>query len=160
MLVATCWHITMVLESGRRIKPRGAALHDSTGRDWPKNSVLIMPFERTGEVLKNPDKEAKRWSATPENVHRGVAEQPPRALSAWRRVGCVEKIDYERYGEHADRYTHTFDSHGDKGDGGPISKMLLFETGIPHPVLYSLNGKYRLELPPGFQFNWRGFVWP
>jgi hypothetical protein len=160
MLVAKVWRITLVLEDGRRIKPSGAGLHDSTGKDWPKNSVLIVPFQRSNDVLDHPDKESAQWSRTPSSVHVGSVDTPTKDIAQWERIGCVEKIDYTRYGEHASNYTHSFDGHGDKGGDGPMASLLLFETGIPHPVLYSLSGKYRMELPSGFVFNWRGFVWP
>jgi len=160
MLVAKCYQITLVLEGGKRVHPKGAALHDGTGHIWPKNSVLIAPFKAEGRALPSPDKEAQRWSKTPENVRAGSVDLPPKPLGSWTLRGCVERIDYTRYGEHADKYTHKFDGHGEKNGDGPFAAALLFEEGTPHPILYSLRSIYRLELPKGAVFNWRGFVWP
>lgn len=160
MLVAKCYSNTLVLKDGRRIRPRGAALHDSSGKSWPKNSVLFSVFAKSGGDLRDLDKEARRWSKTPENVRAGSLELPPKSLGEWCLVGVVEKINYTRYGEHADKYTHSFDGHGNKSGDGPISAAMLFEENTPHPVLYSRRGLYRMELPRGAVFNWRGFVWP
>jgi hypothetical protein len=93
-------------------------------------------------------------------VRAGSVDLPPKPLGSWTLRGCVERIDYTRYGEHADKYTHKFDGHGEKNGDGPFAAALLFEEGTPHPILYSLRSIYRLELPKGAVFNWRGFVWP
>jgi hypothetical protein len=81
-------------------------------------------------------------------------------LSQWSFVGAVAAIDYERYGEHADKYRHEFDGEGERGGDAPWSKMLFLEIAAPQPVLYRYRSIYRMELPDGFVFNWRGFVWP
>ena len=47
MLAAKGKNVTLFLRSGRRVKPRGAMLHDETGQWWSPRSVLFMPFSRS-----------------------------------------------------------------------------------------------------------------
>jgi hypothetical protein len=160
MLVATCYHVSLKLEDGRRVRPPGACLHDNTGTEWPRGSVLIAPFKKTGEPLDHAGREAEQWSTIAGKPRRGQLPAPPKSLSQWSFVGAVAAIDYERYGEHADKYRHEFDGEGERGGDAPWSKMLFLEIAAPQPVLYRYRSIYRMELPDGFVFNWRGFVWP
>ena len=144
MLTAKGYDVGFILKDGREVVPPKsyAMLHDPTGSDWGKNSILVAPFRRTDRELESPDAESY-FGYVP---RAGTVNLPPRAIGDWTPVGEVAEIDYWRPGEHRGSYWHPFKNGGWR-----------FES---KPRLYRLGGRYRLELGPGAKLNWRGFVWP
>ena len=168
MLAAKGYRTELYLESGRSVRPKGAMLHDETGRDWPYTSVLFANFKRNcGDVEQASDDRSAiaYFGYTP---RAGCLTLPEKSIDDWSFVGVVRSIDYSRPGglpaasngfldliniwkrpekNYRGDYEHTF-------KGG----MLSFGSGLPR--LFKLDRIYRLEFPPWSQINWRGYVSP
>lgn len=147
MLIAKGYDVAFKMKDGDKIvrtpKTNGF-LHDPSGREWPKTSVLVTGFSRGRDEVTH--REAERYFGyVPQ---RGTVDLPPRSLSAWKELGEVAEIDYWRPGEHEATYYHPF-KHGG----------WLFSRG-ELPRLYKRGRQWRLELGPRAVLNWRGFVYP
>jgi hypothetical protein len=129
-------------------------LHDPEGKDWPRNSVLVMPFKRGGQAEK-PTDNARAYMGRGYTVKQGTVNTPPKALTEWKRVGKVQTIYYSRPGTKAPGgYYHHFVK------GAAIEHKLFRGGGGKHPTLYRRGKMLRLELQDGATLNERGFVWP
>lgn len=144
MLTAKGYEVSFRLESKREIHApkRYGMLHDPSGRDWNKNSILVAPFRRMGEEIQS-DPAEEYFGYVPK---AGRIHLPPRTLGAWNYAGEVAEIDYWRPGEHEAEYFHPFENGGWR-----------FES---KPRLYRRSRIFRLELGPGAKLNWRGFIYP
>jgi hypothetical protein len=151
MLVAKGFAVTIFLESGRKVRAASGAelLHDESGADWPACSGLVASFTKTGKTLPEKDTKAdKHFGLSGYVIRRGKVRLPPSDLSEWHLVGRAKSIDYSRRGEHADRYTHTFQDSG----------FWLWKHDLPS--VYRRGKSLRIELGSGCTWNWRGFVTP
>jgi len=147
MLIAKGYRVAFKMKANKKVlkAPSSYAfLHDPTGRDWPKTSVLVAGFSKGSSELSNAEAE-KYFGYVPQ---RGAIDTPPRSLSQWKDLGEVAEIDYWRPGEHEASYYHPFKAGG-----------WLFSRG-ELPRLYKRGRQWRLELGPGAILNWRGFVYP
>ena len=146
MLIARGTAVRLVLVDGSSHRPRGAILHDESGKDWPSTSVLIMPFQRSGQPLANPPQSAVDHFGDTFEIHRGEVDTPARDLREWRRVGEVRQAFYTRHGHvHPGRKQHVFGE-----------KRMFVLAGASLPVLYVHQGVHRLELAAGSSWTWRG----
>lgn len=152
MLIAKGYGVVLKRDK-KTFRPPGAILHDPSGTDWPKCSVLIGSFTRgkRSEVSSKPAVEYFNY------VPRGGAFRlPARDLKAWKSLGEITYIEYTRpgdkefEGESNLRYDHNF---AKVGSG-------FLTSGKHYPKLYRLGRLYRLELGAGCVINWRGFVSP
>lgn len=164
-LLATGTRVHIDLDDGRRIHgvPGSASLHDRTGRAWPKCSVLIMVFPRSGARLATEEEMTGAPRQYLGRTYRGKVSEPidlpPKALGAWERVGTVSRVKgdkgeiwYSRGGtKHPGRYRHEFNKGG---------KLVGFFKGEGTVVLYQRGRALRLQLPRGCMLDDRGFVWP
>lgn len=135
------------LVGGREVRAPAThyMLHDEAGRAWPRTSVLVGTFEKTGEPLSG----SSRWFGGDYEMRAGRLELPPKRLDEWRQIGVVDRIYYDRRGLFAlGTYKHDFKEGG----------VWIFKR--EKPVLYKRAGFYRLEFPSGAVINWRGFVSP
>jgi hypothetical protein len=173
MLAAKGYRTDLKLVSGRTVRPRGAMLHDESGRDWPYRSVLFMSFKKGGGWTEREDEEAEDNSDAIRyfgyQPRAGRLELPDETrVEDWDFVDDVHAINYSRPGAQPAEsngfldflnilgrpnknfkgdYTHTF-KHG----------WLIFAGWSP--ALYRLRSIYRLELPPWAEVSWKGFVTP
>jgi hypothetical protein len=129
--------------SGKVVRAPGGygLLHDPSGRDWAKCSGLVIPFETGGDEID--DNAARQYLGYP--AREGQVILPPKALSAWKRIGPALEIFYfrRRPGRlpsiHRDQYYHPF-----KGAA----------------TVYRRGRIFRVELGPGCEWNVRGIVKP
>lgn len=146
MLIAKGYDVGFKLEGERDLilPPKSyAMLHDPSGVDWPKCSVLVAPFKRGGEPVRN--KLAEEYFHY--RPRRGRIALPPRDVLAWIELGPVKEIDYWRPGEEYEgEWWHPF------GEAG-----FLFKSHLP--ILHRFGRMMRLELGH-CTLNWRGFVYP
>ncbi len=126
-------------------------IHDPTGRQWKRTSVLIAPFQKGGETVEG-DRFSKDYLGRSHMIHAGDVRLPPRALSDWTLEGEVKRIWYTRTGAKygGKRFQHEF---------GKMSFARLVK-GKGRARLYSRGSTYRLELPRGAILDSRGLVWP
>lgn len=141
----------------RRFKrlPAGyAILHDPSGKDWPRCSILIAPFTRS-RIPNVDNKEAVEYFNY--EPMGGKFELPNKRLSEWEDLGEMDAITYIRpgdkefEGEDNLSYGHEFTAE----DG-----WFVFTKDIGYPRLYKRGRCYRLEFVNGCVINWRGFVFP
>lgn len=123
-------------------------LHDPSGQDWPKDSLLVCAFRRGRRPAD--DQTAKHYLGREYQAHVGSVQVPPRELTSWKRVGDIATIYYERPGTKAPgRYYHHF---------GKRRLEALFKKG--NAVLYKRGSAYRVELGAGSVADDRGLVFP
>ncbi len=153
MLVAKGEHCWLKLEGGGSVSPRGAMLHDEAGTTWSKHSILFLPFHRSGRPASDAQTKGapRHYLGREYEIRVGSVDLPPRALSAWTRVGPVERIEYARPGTRAPgNFYHDFGKRRLAG---------LFRKGR-NPVLYKCGRAYRLELGAKSISDSRGIVHP
>jgi hypothetical protein len=146
------YDVSFKLDKGMVHCPKKAGLlHDPSGSSWPRNSVLIASFQRTGQLLPEEEEtdEIDSFKAG-DRSKKGVLNFPPRDLSQWKRLGLVERIDYTRVGVYADDYEHPFQQ--ERG-------FWVFKEKI-ETVLYRRGRVHRLEMPEDAELSWRGFIFP
>jgi hypothetical protein len=99
-------------------------------------SVYFGPYKRTREAVSQLPRIASLYFGSDYDGRVAYIDIPS---GAWRPVGKVDVIFYDRPGEHRDYYRHQFEK----------------------PVPLSANGRFhRLSLPSGCVVNDRGFVSP
>jgi len=147
MLTAKGYEVSFRLKTGRVVRaPRSyGLLHDPEGRAWPKTSVIIALFRRSGRSSPPSGDASRYFGYAP---RQGTIDLPPKNLSSWRKVGEVAEIDYWRPGTHEGDYFHPF-----KPKGWMFSEKTW-------PTLYRRGRTLRLEMGDGAVLNWRGFVYP
>jgi hypothetical protein len=147
LLIAKGYNVRLAL-TGSRLRRGNVLLHDETGVDWPRDSGLIVP---TFQRLNRPcdDAEAQRYYGDEYELLCGRVKLPPLALSKWKFLGSVQGADYERRGYiEPGQKRHEFDQ----------STFFFNRRGLPK--LYGHGRALRLELGPGSEWSWRGFVRP
>lgn len=148
--------VILQLVEGRDIKPPAGygLLHDTEGKQWPKNVVLLGPFSRGGSTKdeKIPSN-VRYYLGRTYTIHRGEAntESLPHALSAWTKVGDLEVLYYCRGGTRGPGCAHH-----------KLNKRVLDRAlrGKGSVGVYKHGRWYRLQFPRGAQIDDRGFVWP
>ena len=108
MLIAKGSRVQLTLEGGRQVHPSGMLLHDESGRDFPAKRCLITTISKTSKPLRKT-----KWFGpvyTPLEGSMTIPGTRSELLKTanWKTVGEVKKIVYDRVGEHAERYQHSF----------------------------------------------------
>lgn len=155
MLIVKAHRVAFDLMSGRKVTaaPTYGMLHDPSGEDWPKDSVLVMRYTRSGRAIKS-DGAMASYLGGDYQARSGEADLPSRSLEGWKKLGDVKTIYYVRTGKRAPGgFYHHF------GKGAALEHKIFRGEG-DKPVLYRKGKTLRLELPAGSTLNWRGFVWP
>jgi hypothetical protein len=152
VIVAKGYEVGFLRRPGSRVQavkpPRSyALLHDPSGADWPRNSLLVAPIHGRGEVGRGasygPAIEYFGYEPVTKKLHI-----PLKDIREWNLVCNVHGLDYWRPGvKYEGEYEHDF-----KGRGWTFEKVF--------PKLYRRGRVYRLELGPGAIVNWRGIVFP
>ena len=156
--------VLFVLADDTEVEPPAsyAMLHDPTGRYYHPRAVLVGPIDK-GPVESDPPEEAVDYLGSSHVVHRGNVELPPRALSAWKKLGALrsgpgegrEGIFYVRTGKKLASPTrskrHTFNDSA--------LERALFGRG--RATLYLWGDWLRLQLTgKKVILDARGFGWP
>jgi hypothetical protein len=152
MLIAKGQHVAIKLETGRLVRARGSMLHDPTGEFWPKDSMLVTSFRRSGRLATDEEKQGdpKSYLGREYEARVGSVNLPPQALSEWKRVGEIETVYYERPGTKAPgKFFHHF---------GKRRIEAFFKKG--DATLYKLGSAYRIEFGVGAVLDDRGIVYP
>jgi hypothetical protein len=152
MLICKGSRVRFILKDDREISPRGALLHDPTGRYWPKDSMLVVSFKRGGRRATDAERKGapKDYLGRNHEARVGSVELPPRSLSEWQYVGDIKTILYVRPGTKAPgSYYHHF---------GGRRLAALFKSG--KAKLYKRGSTYRVELGSGSIADDRGIVYP
>ena len=156
MLIAKGSRVSFDLMDGSHVGAPASygMLHDPSGEDWPKNSVLITGYKKGRVLAEKPSNEAKNYFGRGYEVKAGSVNTPEKALSSWKKIGEVKTIYYSRPGTKAPGgYFHHFVK-------GAAIEYKVFRGGGHHPVLSRKGRTLRLELQKGATLNERGFVWP
>jgi hypothetical protein len=125
-------------------------MHDASGRDWPRCSILIGPFKE-GPIMKRAPRDAVEWFGDDYTPHEGRVTLPPREKSEWVRVDVVQRIYYRRTGAaHPYDFEHEF---------GRRRIQVLFRKG-KLPILMRRGRFYRLDMQAGCVIDARGIVFP
>jgi len=123
-------------------------MHDPDGKDWPKDSMLVIPYKVTGEPIDYGP--ARHYFGDSYDTQSGEVTLPPREMKQWTRIGEVRRIWYTRPGtSHPGPFRHEV--------GGGWLEMIL---GKRRAILYRRPRAYRLEFPDGLIADARGFVHP
>ena len=155
MLIAKGYNVEFRnAETGRLIRPAGAFLHDPSGQDWPRCSVLIGSFRRGRKDRLDYRPAVEYFNYEPRG---GGFKPPPKSLNTWTFVAEVDRIkSYIRPGdkEFEGRFDLLYEHDFKKVGAG------LFMAGKHFPLLFRRGRVHRLELGTGCVVNWRGFVTP
>jgi hypothetical protein len=152
VLICKGFAASFLMYGGETIKAPASygLLHDPTGRDFSKCSGLVAPFSPLSRTRPSKgggeidDGAARDYFGHP--AREGEIVLPPRALSAWKRVGVVAEIYYTRRRPgnlptiHKDHYYHPV-------EGG-------------RATLYRRGKLLRVELGGNCEWNVRGIVRP
>jgi hypothetical protein len=152
MIIAKGQDVAFKLQSGRIVRPRGSMLHDPTGQDWPKDSLLVASFRRSGWPATDAEKsgDPKNYLGRQYEAHVGIVNLPPKSLSEWKHIGDVATIYYERPGTRAPgRFYHHF---------GKRRIEVFFKKGSA--TLYKREAAYCVDLGSGAIADDRGIVFP
>jgi hypothetical protein len=153
MLVVKGRRIVVHLTAGKKLYA-SAMMHDETGKQWPRTSVLLASFRKIGTPLDDMTYFGEDY--TP---HEGVLEiqgelRAVKALSSWRLVGQAIEIDYDRKGGALKGVSEK--------DYEPFKKNAYkHDFKKPVNVYRHRSGKaLRIELGPSARLNWKGFIYP
>lgn len=140
----------------RKLPASYALLHDVKGADWPSCSALIAPFTRSrqqipGNVDVSPAVEYFNYE--PRGGHLVL---PSKRLSDWKDLGEVNAITYIRPGDKEGLGDDLLYGHEFSNETG----WWIFKSETGYPRLYKHGRAYRMELPNGCVWNWRGFCYP
>lgn len=124
-------------------------MHDEQGADWPKDSVLVGPYEKTGREVDGGGA-GRAYFGSDYRTRAATVVLPERALRGWKKLGIVKTVWYVRTGKRAPGpFRHAFGKGWD-----------TFFIGASRPVLYQKGRYYRIELGAGSVVDDRGFVRP
>jgi hypothetical protein len=146
--------VILELTEGRDIKPPAGygLLHDTEGKEWPKNVVLLGPFRRGGKTEEVPSR-VRYYLGRTHIIHQGHAatESLPRELSAWKEVGKLRVLYYCRGGTKGPGCAHH------KLNKSIIDRLL---HGRGTVTVYKHGRWYRLQFPRNARMDDRGFLYP
>jgi hypothetical protein len=152
VLICKGAHVSFRLQNGRLVHARGSMLHDPSGDFWPKDSMLVTTFRRSGRPATDEEKsgDPTHYLGREHQAHVGSVKLPPQAISEWKRVGQVATIYYERPGTRAPgRFYHHF---------GKRRLEAFFKKGSA--TVYRRGSAYRLEMGVGSIATHNGIVFP
>lgn len=135
-------------------RKRDGMLYDASGKDWPKNSLLITRFDQGDEEVD----EGKDYFGRKTPVFAGGLDLSSewRELDGWRELGEVKDIFYHRVGKYEGPFVHEFNK-----PRGIWRLLWPFTKAAGKPaILYSRKNAFRLELPKGALVDNRGLVVP
>jgi hypothetical protein len=127
------------------LRPRGEILHDESGREWPSDEALVMPFRKTGKPIERVPRTARKHFGEGYKPLRGVVDLPSRR-TRWQEIGIVDRIEYIRRGDYHDPEGH----YHDFGERGAFSFW-----GKKKPTLYKHGEVLRIA---GVTWTWVGAV--
>jgi hypothetical protein len=136
------------LSAGGSCKPPAShgLIHDPTGRGWPKNSLLIGPFTKTGRMIEDPSDDLQEWFGSEYETKEGDIHFPPR--EGWTDKERTHAIWYTRSGG-APYGRQPFVHH--------IKKRSFPFFGKKIAVWVSSRGDWlRVDFPQGLKVSWRG----
>lgn len=152
MLICKGLRVRFIMKDGGEVSPRGALLHDPSGKYWPKNSMLVVGFKRGRRRATDDERRGapKEYLGRTHDARVGSVELPPKQLSEWQARGEVATILYVRPGTKAPgRYYHHF---------GKRRIEAFFKSGKAR--LYQRGSLYRVEMGQGSLADDRGIVFP
>jgi hypothetical protein len=141
----------------RLLCPRGAMIHDPSGKHWPKCSLLIAPMGRGGRKAKPEEYEGAPKHYLGRTYQAKIVElEFPSASGDWETIGKIDRIDYVRGGTKAPGgFTHKMNAP--RG----VYKVTHFLKGGRADVTLRKSGSYyRLDFPRGCILDDRGIVYP
>jgi hypothetical protein len=136
------------------VRSKSGMMHDPKGIAWPRCSLLVGPFQRTGHHPEREGADARAYFGRSYSLLQGqVASPPPRALSSWEKLGPVEQIWYTRTGSRfTGKFRHPFNQPG-------VVTQIFKGKGRP-PILYAHGSFLRLEMQAGCLVDSGGIRWP
>lgn len=146
--------VILELSDGEKLKPpgRNGLLHDTEGRSWAKNVVLVGPFQKGGKIDEVPAR-VRQYLGRTATIHRGEAstESLPRRLGQWERIGDLAVLYYCRGGTKARGCFHH-----------ELNKSAINRAVHGHGkvTVYKYGQWYRLQFPRGARMDDRGFLYP
>jgi hypothetical protein len=151
--------VIFVLHGGREIsarRKRDGMLYDESGYYWPKCSLLVAPFDQGHDPV---DVTKARWFFGKNfDTLQGQAPLPPRTISAWKKLGELEQIFYDRAGKYKGPFEHRFNSH--RSLTQLVIGVLNRGAAKSPAILYAHGDCYRVEFPRGCVIDDRGIVLP
>jgi hypothetical protein len=157
LLIRKGTRVIVDLTNGRTVVcPRSwGMLHDPDGEDWPKDSVLIIPYRITGEPIDYSP--ARHYFGSGYDVERGepTGALPPKDLRAWTRIGNVGRKDKPSLW-----YTRPGTSHPGPFKHKLNSGWMPWLFGKKRAILYRRPRAYLIDFPDGLIADARGFVHP
>jgi hypothetical protein len=131
-------------------------LYDASGEWWPRCSLLVMRFRRGRKVVDDGD--ARAYFGRKTRVTQGAVELPPKSLKAWRRVGELREVFYDRAGDRAPGpFRHEFN----KPRGlWRLIHLVKGKAASDPAILYRRRNIFRVELPDGCIVDDRGIAVP
>lgn len=157
MLICKGTRVRLHLADGRILSPRGSMLHDPKGRYWPKNSLLIGGFTRSGGDLSDEQYRGapKDYLGRNHTPHVGYVDLPPKRIGEWVDVEEVVRIDYVRGGTRA---PGGFRHHFGKPRG--LMRLVHLVKGKRRVILRRWGRFYRVDMGPGSMADSRGIAFP
>lgn len=150
--------VSLVLPGGEVRRRRGSLLYDPAGKDWPRCSLLVAPFERSGADAGRVPAFARKWFGEEYEPSRGSVRLPERDLSAWHSIGEVERLYFTRGGDVPEEEGVSPDMDHPFGSAGVFGRALFL--GGAKPVAYVLGDATRVELGSGCALTRRGIERP
>lgn len=133
-------------------------MYDEHGRYWPRNSLLITRFDKSGgrpATTEEYQGTPKSYLGKDYEAYVSMVKLPPKDLRAWKSLGPVHTVYYIRNGTKAPGgYRHTFN----KPRG--MQHLIFAVKGKGEVNLYKYEQFYRIDMPMGCMIDSRGIVWP
>lgn len=131
-------------------------IHDPSGNCSDRCEVFIAPYSH-GRRLRNSEvqkvgRDARAYYGNDVELHDSTVEIPE---GPWERVGDIECIKYDRYGELAGPYYHDTDVPTKRSE-----RAILFRQRHYRMLLGQRVKAFRISLPDGCKITEHGFVWP
>jgi hypothetical protein len=151
----------IVLVDARELEPPKTygLLFDPSGKNWPRCSLLIAPYEEGTREVSPPRGLARDYFGDDAKIYRGEVKLPPRKLGAWQPLGEVDALYYDRTGTaHRGYFRHRF--YAPRG----LYRLLFLvkaKKRDEHPVIvYEYGEALRIDMPAGCIVDDRGIVMP
>jgi hypothetical protein len=138
--------IDLVDRRGPRIPTSNGLIHDQSGTSWPRNSLLIGPFAKTGRSIDAPSERLTDWFGSAYDPKEGDVHFPPK--DGWSEEGLVDAIWYHRTGG-APYGRQAFVHHIKKRQYPVFGKKIRVH-------LRSRGAWLRVDFPQGLVVSWKG----